>query len=213
MTGPEILDQVAERYRARGYTVQIRPTGESLPAFLGGHQPDLIARGPNESVIVEVKRGTRTAVGDRLRDLAERTKREQGWKLSLVFVDPDTSEIHEEESPPLTLVAERVRGATVLNNEGRKEAAFLLLWSALEGLLRILGARANLPLSSLPPSALIRELYSAGELGRDQYELLLQLLPERNRIVHGFGALDGVDVDSLRHLVEGLLAEASTTQV
>jgi hypothetical protein len=80
-----------------------------------------------------------------------------------------------------------VRNAQALMGARQDEAAFLLLWSALEGALRLAGERAQLPLASLPPSTLIRELYSAGEISREQFDALLGLLPIRNQLVHGFG--------------------------
>jgi uncharacterized protein YutE (UPF0331/DUF86 family) len=62
-------------------------------------------------------------------------------------------------------------------------------------------------LENLPPSALIRELYSAGELSMDQLENLLRLLPIRNRLVHGFGSEEPIDVERLRLIVRELLEE------
>lgn len=49
METPKIAEQqraraVAEDYRRRGYDVVEEPSPESLPDFLAGYQPDLIAR-------------------------------------------------------------------------------------------------------------------------------------------------------------------------
>jgi hypothetical protein len=57
----EVLARVAEDYRCRGHDVQVQPGGPSLPDFLAGYQPDLIARSPTDSVVIEVKVGTRTS--------------------------------------------------------------------------------------------------------------------------------------------------------
>ena len=134
-----------------------------------------------------------------------------GWRFSLVLVNPEhPDEISEAQAAPLSLVEERVRNATALVQAGQTEAAFLLLWSALEGVLRALADRAQLPLASLPTSTLIRELYSAGEISRDQFESLLRLLPARNRLVHGLESAQGIDVDQLHLLVQALLAEVKT---
>jgi hypothetical protein len=51
----QVIAKVAEDYRRRGYDVDVVPQGPRLPEFLGGFQPDLIARSPSESVVVEVK--------------------------------------------------------------------------------------------------------------------------------------------------------------
>ena len=55
------LQEIAAEYRAQGYDVRIEPGPEDVPAFLTGFRPDLIARGPHDSVVVEVKAGTTTA--------------------------------------------------------------------------------------------------------------------------------------------------------
>lgn len=205
-----VIAKVADDYRRRGYEVTVDPRGPDVPEFLSGFQPDLIARGPEESVIIEVKIGTRTSAAERLRDVAEKVNRQPGWRFSLVFVQPDQPDlISEAHAAPLSLVQERTQNADALLNAGQTEAAFLLLWSALEGILRLLGDRAHLPLSSLPTSTLIRELYSAGELNREQFDSLMQLLPIRNQLVHGFGSQENVDVRRLRLLVLALLAEAT----
>jgi hypothetical protein len=205
----QVIAKVAEEYRQRGYKVEVEPKGPGVPEFLGGFQPDLIARGAGESVVVEVKVGTRTSVAERLRDIAERVNRQPGWRFSLVFVNPDRpDQLSESQPAPLSVLQERAQNAEALLQAGQREAAFLILWSALEGLLRLLGDRAHLPLASLPPSTLIRELYSAGEINREQFESLMRLLPIRNHLVHGFGSQEGVDVEQLLLVVQALLAEA-----
>ena len=205
----QVLAKVAEDYRQRGYAVDVEPSGPTLPAFLGGFRPDLIARRPGDNVIVEVKVGTRTSVADRLRDVAERVTREPGWRFSVVFADPGRPDQFTEAQPaPLALVEERVQNAQHLLDSGQVEAAFLLLWTSVEGILRIFGERAQLPLASLPPSALIRELYSAGEISREQFETLMRLLPLRNELVHGFGSPAVGEAEQLGLLVHSLLAEA-----
>ena len=160
----QVIAKVAEDYRRRGYDVDVVPRGARVPEFLGAFQPDLIARSPAESVVVEVKVGTGTSVAERFREVAERVNHQPGWRFSLVFVNPDQpDEISEAEPAPLSLLRERVRNADTLLQTGQSEAPFLLFFSALEGLLRLLGQRAQLPLQNLPPSTLIRELYSAGD--------------------------------------------------
>jgi hypothetical protein len=204
------IAQVADEYRRRGYDVEVEPKGPGLPDFLEGFQPDLIARRSGDSVVVEVKVGTRTSVAERLRDIAERVNRQPGWRFALVYVNPEQPDQATDAEPaPLPVLRERVQNAEALLRGGQREAAFLLLWSALEGVLRVLGVRALLPLSNLPPSTLFRELYSAGEIGREQFDTLMRLLPLRNQLVHGFGPRAEVEVEKLHRLTTSLLAEAA----
>src|SRR5437016_268858 len=136
----EVIAKVADDYRRRGYEVIIEPKGPDVPKFLEGFQPDLIARSAGESVVVEVKVGTRTSVAERLRDIAERVNRQSGWRFSLVFVNPDEpDQISEGQAASFAVLQERAHNAESLLRTGQREAAFLLLWSALEGILRLLG--------------------------------------------------------------------------
>jgi REase_AHJR-like protein len=73
------LQDIAAEYEARGYDVLVEPGPEKLPAFLAGFRPDLVARGPHKSVVIEGKVGTETAVSERFRDLAETIQRQPGW--------------------------------------------------------------------------------------------------------------------------------------
>jgi hypothetical protein len=204
-----VIAKVAEDYRRRGYDVDVEPSGPSLPEFLGEYRPDLIARGSRETVVVGVKVGTRMSVAERLRDVVEQINRQPGWRFSLVFVNPEhPDQLTEAKPAPLPLLEERAKTADDLFRADQKEAAFLLLWSAVEGTLRLLAERADLPLSSLPPSALIRDMYSAGEISRQHFEPLMRLLPIRNQLVHGLEVQESLDVKELRRIGQELLAEA-----
>ena len=204
----DAIAAVADSYRQRGYDVDVEPLGQALPPFLRGFQPDLIARGPDESVVIEVKVGTHTSVADRLRDVAERVSQEPGWRFSVVFSDPSNpGQIAEGETTPLPALRQRLEHGRQLIQLGQRDAAFLLLLSAIERTLRLLAERARLPLKSLPPSALIRELYSQGELGREQFEMLMRELPIRNQLVHGLDSSVATQPNELAVLAETLLGE------
>jgi hypothetical protein len=206
----QAITKIAEDYRRRGYNVAITPRGADVPEFLAGYQPDLIARSPTESVVVEVKVGTRTSIVERFREIAERVNHQPGWRFSLVYVSPsEPDQMMEAEPAPLPELQQRAREADSLLQANQPDAAFLLYWSTVEGSLRLLGRRAQLPLENLPSSALIRELYSSGELSREEFDTLMRLLPMRNRLVHGLvGRTDRANVEPLRGLVNTLLENA-----
>jgi hypothetical protein len=173
----------------------------------------LIARGPSETVVVEMVVGGRTSVAERYREIAELVKREPGWRFSLVYVNPDRpDEVLDAPLPSIAQLQARLHNADSLVESNQIEAAFLLLWSALEGVLRLIGHNANPPLESLPSSTLFRELYSAGEISRESFESAMQLLQVRNRLAHGFQVgIDGARVEQLSGLVERLLGEVMSS--
>jgi hypothetical protein len=95
------LQETAADYRAQGYDVHIEPGPEEVPAFLAGFRPALIARGPRDSVVVEVKVGTTTAAPERFRELAELIRQQPGWRFSLVVIDPRSDEVAPSAQPLL----------------------------------------------------------------------------------------------------------------
>jgi hypothetical protein len=206
----ETVQRLANDYKARGFKVSVEPTADALPPFLKDYQPDLIAIGPNECVVVEVKVGTDLAHGSRLRPIVERIAKEPGWRFSLVVIDETGTEQSLAEKMLIAepQVGDRIQEARVLLNQNMLHASFLLLWSALEGALRNLAERANLPLGQVPTSALLRELFSAGELSRVQFDSAMYALSLRNNVAHGFGSvLTQQDVEKLMTLAEELLRE------
>ncbi|MEW6113265.1 MAG: hypothetical protein AB1664_14130 [Thermodesulfobacteriota bacterium] len=204
------VQEIAEEYRAHGYEVVIEPGAEQVPKFLAGFRPDLLARGPHESVVVEVKVGTKTAASERFRELAETIRRQPGWRFSLVVIDPRSDEVAPATDHLLDRkeIAARLNKATELLDSGATDAGFLLLWATVEAILRQIAAREGLPLERVPSSALIRELFSVGILSRSQLEVAQRSFPARNALVHGFETA-GVEqtATELSEVAQQLLSE------
>ncbi len=138
-----LVRRVAEKYTDQGFEVAIHPKGSDKPGFLGEYDPDLIARSPAKSVVVEVKIGTRTAYGERLREIAELTAAQPGWEFSLVIAGgKDFDEgLSFQTLPTHSEIRDRLSRATTLSSLGSPDASFLLLWSCLEALVRIIPMR------------------------------------------------------------------------
>jgi uncharacterized protein YutE (UPF0331/DUF86 family) len=182
------LQEIAAEYAARGYEVLVEPSPEQLPEFLAGFRPDLVARGPNDSVVVEVKVGTQTAASERFRELAETIQRQPGWRFSLVVIDPRSDEVAPPTQQLLDRqeIVDRLGRANELLKTGATDAAFLLMWVSVEALLRHIATREGLPLERVPSSSLMKELFSLGILSRSELEVAQRAFSVRNALVHGF---------------------------
>jgi hypothetical protein len=206
----QTLQDIAAEYEARGYDVLVEPGPEKLPAFLAGFRPDLVARGPHESVVIEVKVGTETAVSERFRDLAETIQHQPGWRFSLVVIDPRSDEVIPPTQQLLDRkdIVDRLGRANELLKMGATDAAFLLLWVSVEALLRHLATREGLPLERVPSSSLMKELFSLGILSRSEHDVAQRAFDVRNTLVHGFHAT-GLDetAGELARLAQQLLSE------
>src|SRR5437868_973710 len=85
------IQEVAQRYRDEGYTVIVRPRGESAPVFAKDHELDLVAQKGDEKVIVEVALNRDSfAKKPQLQRLAEITNAQPGWRFDLVVLEPET---------------------------------------------------------------------------------------------------------------------------
>ncbi len=204
------LYKITKEFKSRGYKVLTEPSPDELPQFLKDFYPDVVAYGPQDSVAVKVKIGTKTSVSDRYRELIETIKQHPGWRFLLATVDLESNEV-----APLTdqlldreAISARLKQAEDLFKRGLKDAAFLLLWSSVEALLRNLATQESLPLELTPSSALFREMYSMGLLSRNGLDTTLRALSVRNSLIHGFETpgLDDAFVE-LSALVPEIVAE------
>ncbi|SFJ59972.1 hypothetical protein [Planctomicrobium piriforme] len=207
------LREVAEWYQSRGYHVVTHPQMDEIPEFLAGFQPDLIAEKDSQRLVVELKIGTATSSIERFREIAQRVQSQPGWQLVVVYVPADSStplQIQDEIDD--RMIQKRLDDARQLIAAQKFDAAYLLLWSAFEGLLRLVSQRQAIPVGAIPAKELLKELFSAGELGMREFDQAQKLLKVRNSIAHGFDAQDvRTSCAELEQLIENLLGQWHAT--
>lgn len=81
---------LAREYRNEGYEVTLYPSAKELPEALSQYCLDLIARGTDQVIAVEVRtRESLTLKGfDDLSQIAESVKQIPGWMFELVVTNP-----------------------------------------------------------------------------------------------------------------------------
>lgn len=176
------LMEARVRYEADGYDISLN---ERLPEPFESFIADAVARRDDDFVVVEVRA---TPMSDdairRNAKLKEMLANKCGWHLDIVTYQRD-----EPPPPPdLRLVERRLREAQQLA-ETSPDAACLLLWSAIEGvLLREAHKREVAPTRSLPPRSLIKQLTIDGLLSDNQAAELRDFAIRRDAIAHGLPA-------------------------
>lgn len=180
------LREIAAGYEQRGYRVLIAPSPTQLPEFLRPHEPDLVAEGPDESVVIEVKVPGRPASSARWAALGATVQDHPGWRLEL-FVEHS---LFGENLEPLNRqeIRARLRDGQELLAQGREDAALLMTWVAAEAALRLLFEAEDVEAPDWRPATLIARLYSDGALDREDYDVLVRGMQPRNSIAHGFRA-------------------------
>jgi len=184
-----IEEKIAIELEGLGYRVTRQPAPGLFPFSLSGYRPDLLAQRPNENVIVEIKGTLADFSVERYRNIAE-IAASNGWKFFLVS-PKDVATLIERLGPSEKGTSHRrLEEARTLMDEGKVEAAFLILWSALEGILRRRAEQVSLPIDGLSVDSLVKGLYSSGEISLPQFDELKSATTTRNRLVHGYEAPD-----------------------
>src|SRR5260370_6130475 len=74
----------AEEYKQRGYAVTVSPPPKRLPELLSKFTPDIVAEGPNESVVIEVKSVSKVRGVNYWKELSSIVRQHPGWRFQLV---------------------------------------------------------------------------------------------------------------------------------
>ena len=181
------IESLAAQYRSRGYEVHLHPDRELLPSFLAGFSPDMIALSPVDNVVIQVKTPA-TFDAEQVEKLAGIVQGQRPWRYEVALINlPNAPDVPaQEELAPEEHVAQLIRNAELLASQDQVEAAALLVWSAIETILRRRARTAAPELERQSSARVLKHLYSLGQIQRDLYETLSQLMEFRNAIAHGF---------------------------
>jgi hypothetical protein len=210
------LEEVRVEYEARGYEVVADPGDDDVPFDLDGFRADLLARGPDGNHLIVVRASAQWVTMGRLSSAAAEVRKHPGWHLTLVTVD-DVELVGapglDDALPPWPrLRAQASRAIAFANSAAEPDAAFFVLFAAVEGVLRKTAECADLPIERLPSALVVPHLYDHGTLSMEQYGRMLNALTLRNRVAHGFPAsrdeLEG-GVKDLMAVLASLLPQAA----
>ncbi|WP_166534940.1 hypothetical protein [Blastococcus xanthinilyticus] len=171
----EATERTIERLRAGGWDVVVRPGPDELPEALSDLQPDLVAHRGDEHAVVEVKSRLAPPNLD-LVTLAERVASLPGWRLELVYIPDEPAVAEPAQLRRWASTASELAGSS-------PEAALLLSWAALEGLLHQLAQQRGVDTNQA--GSLLAALASLGVLDDDEHDRLRRAMTARNALAHG----------------------------
>jgi REase_AHJR-like len=90
------LLEVAREYRQRGYEVIIEPRSDQLPQFLASFRIDMLARGAEENVIVEVRTQESLSDAPELDAVAQALYDKPSWRFELVVTNPKVLNVADQ---------------------------------------------------------------------------------------------------------------------
>lgn len=183
------LTEVARDYERRGYDVVLEPEGDDLPSFLANFRPDMIARNKRETVVIEVKTHNSLSQSKYLSEMATVIQNQPLWRFELVVTNPRSQQLVNTDDNDLLSEAEiiqRCEEVRYLNKHKHREAAVLLLWSAVEGAMRRTAQQEEVTFEKQDTLYVTKKLFSVGLLSKDQYKILQKGMKVRNALVHGY---------------------------
>ena len=184
------LLQVAKEYKEKGYTVEIEPS--QTPDFLRNHSPDLIARSEDDNVVIEVVSKQTISKGGRLLKIAKAVEEVPGWRFEVVVTNPKEKRSQDISSVEIET---RISEAKRLAQSGSTLPSLLLMWSAIEPLLRRVSSDEQGRDKSISSVRLVKTLFSLGLLTRTEYEHLSEAAEYRNQVSHGFVPEDEISAE------------------
>ena len=185
----ERLLKLAQEYRQKGYEVFFHPNPEELPDFLNNYRPDMIVRRGEENVVIEVKSRSslNSSSNQYLGNLAQAVEKHPGWRFELVMTNPEDTMYSPKAEASLQEheIESQLQLARQLITQ-HPESAILYSWSLVEATLRLIAQKEELSLQRFDPLYLIKQLATEGVISKSEYQLLMDALPLRNSIAHGF---------------------------
>jgi REase_AHJR-like len=209
------LNDVADRYRAQGYQVVVRPGPDALPRFAKDFKVEILAARPDGNVLASAKGSPSELAADRnLSRYAEVIENQPGWRFDLFVLGPDpqqTPEKRDVKEPSEEEIRRSLDEAERMLRAGFVAQSVIASWAALESAmrhsLRAQGSEAGWGTSS---RMMLNELFSSGVLSNSVFRDLEGLFQLRSVIVHGFSA-PAVEPSAVQFLIDtarGLLNES-----
>ena len=209
------LNHVAERYRAQGYKVVVRPGPDDLPDFAKDFQVEIVAERDGGGVLASAKTSPSELEANReIPRYAEVTGNQPGWRFDIFVLGPEA-----QANPTRMEVAEPTEADVIrflddverMRVAGFVQQSFIAAWAVLETAMRKrMQAEGEEAGRGSSPRTLLNELYSSGMLNGGDFRDLERLYQARNVIVHGFSPPE-IQPSAVQFLVDTarrLLAES-----
>lgn len=199
------LQDIAKKYKERGYTVIIDPPSKQLPKFLTKFNPDMIAQRQDESVVIQVKSAGKKRGTNYWRELSSVLQNHPGWRLEVVV--GGQSKRTPSQNLKKEQIKERLQEGQELAQQKLFAASLLITWSAVEAAMRLASKNQDIDLPNLLPATVISRLYSDGLLSRDEYDFLVNCMSLCNSVAHGFqnGEIKASTINRLQRIASQFL--------
>ncbi|MBZ9753189.1 hypothetical protein K7W42_20340 [Deinococcus sp. HMF7604] len=211
--------QAFERLASLGMEVILHPKPRQLPPSPVKYQPDLLAIAPDgTNYIIEVKSSAFPIDIERYFEYSRSLPKNDIYKFILITEREIIRGLSDllislEDKISFTLknieLAKRKIPQLILDentDESIKKAIYIMRFANIESLLSLIAEKSSLPIGELNSRTVVNYLYSEGEIEYDLYNMLLEALDQRNKIVHSkFSYSESFDMTLLDKLQDELI--------
>ena len=176
-----VLDNAVTSLREKGFDVYVRPSKNVLPEFLHGFEPDAVAFGEPENIVVEVVTDSASSRA-KAEALSAAVAAKSDWKVQLHRVLAVPGPRILPIMPP-EVFEPTIQKMELLIGEGLNAPALLFGWATLEALGRILIPSEFAQAQT--PGRLVEVLASQGYVTPTEADHLRDIATLRNMVVHG----------------------------
>jgi hypothetical protein len=207
MNTEQRLHYVADRYRAQGYQVTVRPGPEALPPFAKDFKVEILATRDDGNVLVSAKSSPLELEADpNVPRYAELTSQQPRWRFDVFVLGPESQEVPEKQQakePSEEEIRRALDDVERMVQAGFIRQGLIAAWAALEAAMRMrLRAEGEEAGWGTSPRTILNELYSAGAISTGILRELEGLFHLRNAMAHGFLAPAVVDAKVVQFLVD-----------
>ncbi len=206
MNTEQRLSLVADRYKAQGYQVVVRPGPDILPPFAKDFKVEILAKRADGSVLASAKKSPAEMEADaNVPKYAEVTSKQPGWRFDVFVLGTDsqmTPEKRDAKEPSDKDIRGYLDDVERMLQGGFVAQSLIAAWAALESAMRRkLRAQGDEAGWGTSPRTMLIELLSAGVLTNSAFRDLEGLFHLRSAIVHGF-APPVVETSAVQLLVD-----------
>ena len=200
------LSHVADRYRAQGYKVVVRPSPDVLPPFAKDFKVEILAERADGNVLASAKGSSSELQADtNLSKYAEVIEKQPGWRYDVFVLGPDPQvplDKRDAKEPSEQEISGSLDDTVRMLQAGFVQQAFIAAWAILEtAMRRRLKAEGKEAGWGSSPRTMLNELYSGGVLQSSVFRDLEGLFQVRSAIVHGF-TTPSIQASAVQFLVD-----------
>jgi uncharacterized protein YutE (UPF0331/DUF86 family) len=190
---------VAREYRRRGYEVVEQPRGDSLPLFLRGFSPDLIATKDDDRAVVEIKTAEGLRGSNEIKELAAAVEVHAGWRFELISLG--TSREAPSGGLSENILEQLLSASLAAFDSGQSDLSLIYLVSVLDELLQDAAVQHRIKGRDRSARSIIQELAFRGIIDGTTADVLDLAYNRRNAIVHGRSEVPRPSQDEIARII------------